>query len=293
MNKSRKITVIIASIASGFVVTYFGVSLIATAIINHNYFEIRGSTPKELDDNSFFFLQKTQKDFDNLQKRTYLSIPYEDMNLQGYLYHQENPKGLIVSCHGINSLADSDHAQYQSYYFDKGYDVFSFDMVGCGNSDGDSMTGLYESRYCVDSAISFISNYETTKDLPIFLIGHSWGGYGSVASTFDSKNVKAVVSFGGFEQAVEEMAGMASNYVGGLVNFLKPGLDTSMAIYKGKKAFVNASEAIKENPNVSYYIVQGKNDNTVHYKDSLYHAVENKNYPNVTLKLLENHTNND
>ena len=206
--------------------------------------------------------------------------------LQGYLYEVENPHGIVISAHGINNLADGNTAQYQNYFIEQGWDVFSFDMTGCGRSSG-KMKTLFESRKCVQNAVNFVKNNAKLKDLDVCLVGHSWGGYGVLAASYDV-DVKAVCSFAGYDKASEMMYGFAEMNVSKALIVTKPALNFSLSLLQGEKAFFSASSVIKKRPNTNYVLVHGDKDNTVPLKHySAYSYVQNKEYDNLTKFLLK------
>ena len=106
---------------------------------------------------------------------------YSDgVRLQGYYYPAKAKKGLTVVCHGIHSGAD-DYLPIVEYMVNAGYSVFSFDYKGTYDSDGGSTVGMCESLVDLDHALDYIESCREFDNLPITLIGHSWGGY-AVAS---------------------------------------------------------------------------------------------------------------
>ncbi len=289
MKKRKKIILIVSLSLLSAVVTYFAGGLIATKVVSDKTINVRGSTIDSINEIGWN-IQKNRNDYESLKDRTLIQFKYKKTNLQGYLYEVENPKGIVISAHGVNSFADSNHSHYQDYFVNKGWDVFSFDMIGCGRSEGKGMVSLAESRFCVEEAIKTVQNYETTKDLPIYLIGHSWGAYGVVAAS-DKKDVKAVVSFAGFDQPAEAMYGFAEHFVSSAVILTKPALDFSISILEGQKGFFSASNVIKNNKDIKYIVIHGDKDETVPLKKySTYAHIENKGYENAQMLLLKGFT---
>ena len=239
-------------------------------------------------DDSYFYFVKSQRDFPLLQNREIHTFKCHKETLTGYLYEVENPHGLIITAHGINTLADSNHALYQNYFVEQGWDVFAFDEVGCGRSTGKGMVSLAESRYCVDSAISYVRSVDKIKDLPICLFGHSWGSYGVVTASGENDDIKAVTAFSGYDAPNEIMFSFAMNYASPLLGFTKPILDMSLYTMFGNQAFYTASGVIKRNNDTKYLIIHGDLDDVIPLKGySIYTHVVNKNYPNVDTILLE------
>ena len=290
-NKKIKTALICLIVFSSVLLTYFAFGVVSLSIIDKQMFKTRYSTPELIND-SYYRWQKSRKDFANLNEREVVTFPNNKETLQGYLYKVENPHGIIIAAHGVNSLADGNCSQLHSYFIDKGWDVFSFDLTGCGGSTGSGITTLYESRNCVVSAINYIKSNETTRDLPICLVGHSWGGYGSVAATYDY-DVNAVAAFSAYNTPNEIMLAFGMEYGSPAVILTKPLLDTLLPLYHGNNVYFSASKAIKKKKETKYVIVHGTNDEVVPFKQySLYSSIENKNYDNVTLYKLDGFVHN-
>lgn len=288
MNKRNKIILIVSSSIASAVVTYFGGGLIATSIAEENMINVRGSDMNSLLNDDFYKTQYIQKDFPLLQEREIVEFSCGKETLVGYLYKVNNPKGIIITAHGVTALADGNHAQYQNYFVEKGWDVFAIDLTGCGRSSGKGMKTLHESRHCVANAIKTIKNREDTKELPLFLFGHSWGAYGVVTATEDEDDIQAVAALSGYNQSAGVMYGFVENYVSPALIVTKPALDFSLAVLHGDKDFFKAATAIKHNPNTTYIIVHGDNDDVVPLKNySIYDNVDENKYSNVKKILLE------
>lgn len=284
--KNKKIIIIVTSIIGGLVLTYFGGGLVATAIANNSLFNQRSSTIETLNED-FQRYQKGRADFPLMNEREEVTFKCGKETLQGYFYEVNNPHGLIVTAHGVQNLADGNTAQFQNYFLEQGWNVFSFDLTGCGRSTGDGLKSLFESRKCVRSAVEFVQQYEKTKGLDVCLVGHSWGGYGVLAASYDVE-VKAVCSFSGYDKASEMMYGFAETNVSPALVLTKPALDFSISLIQGQDAFFSATSAIKKRTTTSYVLIHGEQDEVVPFKRySAYAAVEKKDYPNLTKYALK------
>ncbi len=288
MNKKPKIIMIISLSLASAIVTYFGLGLLATYSINENLVNVRGADINELENSDYYDIQYTRKDYPLMADREEIDFKCGKTNLKGYLYTVDNPVGVVIAAHGVTSYADGNHAQYHNYFLEHNWDVFSFDMTGCGRSSGRGMKTLHESRYCVRNAVKTMQNMDLTKDLPICLFGHSWGAYGVVSATNDVSGVKAVASFSGYNSASEMMYGFAESHTSKAVILTKPAFETALFLLQGQDAFYEASSAIKKNKDTNYIVIQGDRDYTVPLeKYSIYDKVVDKNYTNVIPILLE------
>ena len=87
-----------------------------------------------------------------------------------------------------------DYIPIQKFFYDHSFNVFSFDYKGTYSSEGDSTVGACESLVDLDVAIKFVKEKLNIKGLPLFLFGHSWGGYACLASLALHKDIKACAS---------------------------------------------------------------------------------------------------
>ena len=286
LTKKSKIIIITSAVVGSIIITYFGGSLIATSAVDANIFNHRTEL-SELEENPYYLLHKTRDDFSSLSNRKEFTIKHNKLNLQAYFYEQVNPKGLVIATHGVSSFADSDQSQIHNYFVNKGWDVLTFDMVGCGRSEGKNMVGLYESKYIVDSVLNYVSNDELLKEMPICLIGHSWGAYGVASSSKNHEKVCAIAALSGYNTPNEMMYEYVKNHQSTAFVLGKPGLDFSLGVMKGQKAFNKASSEVKKHKDINYMIVQGSDDDIVYYGASLYKSLKTKTPENVTLEYVE------
>lgn len=286
--KPRKSIIVTSSILTSLIATYFITGIVATSVVEDRLVNKRYSDITQLEEDDFYKIQKVRADYPLLNNREEITFKSGSETLKGYFYESSSPKGVIIFAHGVNNMADGNSAQLQNYFLSKDYDVFAFDLTGCGRSTGQGIKTLHESRYCVSNAIKTIKEYDKTKDLPIFLIGHSWGGYGVVAATEDNDGISAVVSFSGYNSPYDMTYGFAESNISNAVIVGKPALEVSLLTLAGSSSFFKATTAIKDNSNTQYIIVHGTNDETVPlHRYSIFDNVQNQNYENVTSIKLE------
>ncbi|MBQ7995387.1 MAG: alpha/beta fold hydrolase [Bacilli bacterium] len=267
MTKTKKrIVIISSSILGGLVSLYVFGGIAAAFIVSKSLLSKRQSLASDLDE---IRLTKTQKNYPLLQDRELVRFASDGDELQGYLYKNDNPKGLVVAAHGITSQADDSHASYQNFFLENGYSVFSFDMVASGRSSGEDAKGLHQSALNVRDCLSYIHSNDEIKDLPIFMIGHSWGGYGvSAALNFD-QTPKAVVSFSGYDMPKEEIFEFAKSYAGNIAYAGKWQIDFAQECLS-KYSSTRAVTGINKATETRFLSVQGSDDPTVPYEASIY-----------------------
>ena len=289
--KKKKLLIILGCIVLFLIINYFIGGYIATAIVNKTIFDKRGSDVEVFDeDNLEYIIYKYRVDYPNLSVREEYDFKSGKNNLKGYYYKHEDEKGLVLSAHGMGSLADGLDTQYQNWFYENGYSVFAIDLTASGNSEGNSMKGLFQSAYDVKAAYDFIIENNLIKN-KFIMVGHSWGAFGISASL--SLGVKAdyIITFSAYDTPFELMFHRAKQTVGGFADFTYPAFKLSCATYFGNKIFMSASKAIKKS-NIKALIFQGIYDTTVPYNTfSVYNRLnDNDNVKRVLLERIDHTT---
>lgn len=256
MRRRRAITVVIVS-AIVLVVLVETVSFIADrAILGQMYARVPATTPN---------LLATYDDFAADYAREPVEFELDGRTLRGYVYGSDNARGLIIFRHGIFS-------QHQDYLpliigmVDKGWKVFAYDAIGCGESDGDDVIGLSQSPVDVVAAVDFAKKSGLADGMKIGLWGHSWGGYG-VAAALDTcaDDVSGCVTMSGFDTPMKVLESGTQGMLGPLAFTQTPTLWLNTALTSGFDApNRSASKAILDS-GVRTLIMHGSNDQTVPY----------------------------
>ena len=232
---------------------------------------------------SWDYLERcSYEDFPSLARVKLIKIYSGGNALCLHLYEQPSPKGLFLCVHGIGGLSEDASSCMHDYLFRAGYDVAALDLTASGRSEGMGVKGLSQSAIDVVSALSFIHS-SSLSSLPLFLLGHSWGGYGVSASlAFDSSPL-AVFELAGFKDPVAIMTALPSSYVGIDLSFTEGALKEAMQSRDPDNAFLSASNAIEGARNVYCVLIQGDNDKVVVPASSLY----NVNYRRNGIEKIE------
>lgn len=243
---------------------------------------------------------------DELQ-RTEMSYPSSEGNLKGYYYHVDNAKGLVIVSHGIKSGGD-DYLPIIKYLVKAGFAVFSYNTTGTYESEGDDTVGMCQAIIDLENTIKFVKNQMYISSLPLFLLGHSWGGYAAGSVLCVSKQVDGVAIIASMDNGCNMMYDKAEQYVGKLANVPKPvfmayqkllfgnyvnytcvkginstdipvlvahGVDDKTILFEGQSVISHRNEIT--NPNVRYYVgkgVHGDHVNIWHSKDSACYQME-------------------
>lgn len=181
--------------------------------------------------------------------------------LQGYLMGQENTKGLVVVVHGLGGGAEG-YLNEMLYFVRHGYQVFAYDNTGYHLSEGKNSVGLPQAVEDLDAALSYIESEKRFAGLPVFLFGHSWGGYSVCAILNYKHRINAVVSVSGFSNPNKMIREWARRKVGKLSCILNPFLVLHQRLSFGKKLDITAVDGINK-ADIPVLLVHGSKDPTV------------------------------
>lgn len=210
--------------------------------------------------------------------------------LKGYIYGEENDKGLVVIAHGLG-FGSENYLPETLYFVDKGWRVFTYDCTGTHESEGENTVGLPQSVIDLNAALTYIEGNSTLKDLPIMLYGHSWGGYAVTAIFNYNYDITAATSISGFSSPMELMFEQAENMMGPFAYVEYPFLWIYQTMLFGKTAGVTAVDGINST-DTAVMIIHGDEDKEISYYGAsiIAHKDEITN-PNVIYKTCstENH----
>ena len=221
--------------------------------------------------------------------------------LKGYYYESLQKKGLVVIVHGMNAGAD-DYLPMIEYMVNAGYNVFAYDCTGTYDSEGKDTVGMCQQLVDLDGTIEYLKQNPVFQEMPLFLIGHSWGGYACASVLSLTAEVKACATISAMHNAPDIIVEKAKEYVGDLSKMPAPAFDiyqrllfkdyvdcntvkginarnipilvahgeTDKKILFNKQSIIAFKDKIK-NPNVQYYIgkdSQGDHCNIWHSKEA-------------------------
>ena len=255
MSKQRKRAIIITalSLPLAFLLVVMPLS---TVIIYEAIFGARYET----DD----WIKYSVEDFDGLSVE-HDSFVSNKTELAGYKYSRkkESINGVVVIAHGLGGGGHNSYMPFVDFFTANGYFVFAYDAHGNDRSEGDSVEGLPQGLIDLDNAIKHVKSLEEYNDLPILLLGHSWGAY-AVANVLEyHPDVKAAVIIAGYNESEDMLAHHARKYAGFTVDFSMLYLDVYERIKFGEKyTDITATEAISE-CKTEIMVVHGGLDTTV------------------------------
>lgn len=260
-------------------------TMLATHLIIKARFK-RGSYPKFTV--ADYYYEHYQKDY----PRTALSFYSGKNRLQGYVYGAENNLGLMVFAHGIGTGHES-YIQEILWMVDHGWRVFAYDATGSCESEGKGTIGLVQSALDLHAALTYVEADPKLNQLPVVLMGHSWGGYAVTAVLNFDHPIKGVVSFAGYADPTEMMMDFALHTMGKFTVFLRPFVALENKRLFGMHASLNAVDGINRN-NIPVMIVHGTCDRVIPIETVAIIAHRNRiTNPYVKPKIMSKEGQND
>ena len=305
---SKKTKRIIAAVLAGL--TGASATLVASAVIAYEACFPRFERP----DYSLVAGEYCYERIKSRLPREEFTFPSGETILQGYYYPAENGKGLVVLAHGFHAGAD-DYLPMIEFVVQNGFNVFTYDVCGVYSSGGEDMVGMCQSLVDLDNALSFVKT--TYAGQPLFLLGHSWGGYAVTSALALHKEVLACAAIAPMYSGYTVMYEKGAQYVGKLaltgkavfdvyqkllfkdyvkyngvvgINstnapvFIAQGIDDTTITYDGQSITAHKDEIT--NPNIRYYETKGLQGD----HNNLWHSLEAIVYQNEVaseIKLLE------
>ena len=248
----KKVVILISSIVIGILLMLY----LSTVIVYDSIFNYRCTSET--------YLMASIDDFSNLERTRYEFNTRKDNKLVGYLYSNSEveEKGLVVFAHGLGGGGQTGYIEIFNYLSSNGYYVFAYDATGNDESEGKSVGGLPQGVIDLDYAINFTKTIDEVKDLPLMLMGFSWGAY-SVSNVLNYQNdVKAVVAIAGWNESKNLIEYNSSRYVGVFSKVLLPFVSVHESIKYGKYASSKAMNGF-ENTDAKIMIVHSEDDQTV------------------------------
>lgn len=185
----------------------------------------------------------------------------EGVKLKGYYYKAENSKGLVVFAHGFKSGADN-YLPITLYLVQNGYSVFNYDCTGTFDSEGRSMVGMCQQLIDLDNALKYVKRTPKFSSQPLFLMGHSWGGYAASSVLSLHKNALGVALFAPMYNANTIMMDKAEEYVGKLSQNVGPIFSAYQdLLFKDYTSYYSVKGI--NSVDIPVLIAHGENDKTI------------------------------
>lgn len=203
-------------------------------------------------------------DFPALSRERHTFTTYQGHTLVGYLYASatEQTKGIIVFAHGMGAGGQQGYLDIFDILVRGGYAVFAYDATANDESEGDVLGGLPQGYIDLDYAISYVKTLPAAKDMPILLMGYSWGGLSVANVLCYHPDVTAVVSLAGWNKSMDLIDYRGEQMVGILAKVLLPFASVHELDLYGKYAFSTGVKGFK-NSDCAVMIVHGAQDDTI------------------------------
>lgn len=195
--------------------------------------------------------------------RTEFYYTVNDVKLKGYYYASAGNKGLVVVSHGMRSGGD-DYLPIVTYMVNAGYNVFSYNCQGTYESEGDDLVGMCQSLIDLEGTIDYIQSVDSLAKMPLFLIGHSWGGYAATSVLSLRHGIRACASIAAMHDACMMMTEKAEEYVGKIGKFSEPVFHLYQKLIFEEYTDCNAIRGINQS-NIPVLVAHGRTDKTVTY----------------------------
>ena len=133
-----------------------------------------------------------------IQERSFLSDLGQKLTGYACSYNNIALKGTLIISHGLGVGGFSSYLNIADYFASKGYLVFGYDATANGKSEGDCANATEQGVIDLSCAIDYVKNNVKMGALPLFLWGHSWGGYAVDTVLNVRKDVAGVINGAGF-----------------------------------------------------------------------------------------------
>lgn len=232
------------------------------------------------------------EDYADKYEREKVQFNSNGNKLTGYIYGDGN-QGLVVISHGLGGYSES-YISETLYFADHGYTVLAYDNTGSGKSEGDGTMGMAQSVIDLDAALNYVESDSKLNSLPVFLYGHSWGGYAVTAVLGLDHDITASVSVAGYNTPMEILSEFAENMMSKpLVVIEYPFMWLNNKLTFGNMANLSSVDGINET-DTRVMIIHGTEDEAISFDGAsiISHKDEITN-PNVEYKVMEGKGHND
>ena len=203
--------------------------------------------------------------FDSLEVER-VELLGEGERLVGFKYSNptvEKTNGLVVFSHGLGGGGHTPYLPLVDAFTDLGSLVFTYDATGNGESGGKDTNGLPQGPIDLERAISTALSDPEYSDLPLYLVGHSWGAYSVGIALGNHPEVKGAVMFAGFDSSSDMMEARAADYAGKfLTSLASPVVDLYERVKFGDCSTLTVTDSIAAT-DARVMIVHSKDDKTV------------------------------
>ena len=148
-----------------------------------------------------------------------------------------------------------------NYFAQKGYIVLAYDNTGTCSSEGAKINGFAQGVIDLKYALSFVKTRDELQDLPVLLVGHSWGGYSvsNVSALNPQVEIKGIVAFSPFNSMNKLIRDIAKQQTKLNLSILSPFFDIINFIRFGNAGILRSCKSINSN-SIPTLVLHGGND---------------------------------
>ena len=286
MKTKNKVLKITGIVLLAVLVIFSVVSLIVVQILFDDTFS--RTAPQEQGHTAYLRYWDVEEQYD----REAVSFLSGKNRLYGHLYGAGNPEGLVVISHGMGGGEESYLAEALCFV-DHGYQVLCYSNTGCWDSEGKTCVGLNQSVLDLDAALTWVEGESRFDGVPVFLYGHSWGGYAVAAVFHFDHEIAASASVAGFNQAMPMILEWGGGMMGPLIYMEYPFIWINQKLTFGKTFDLTAVDALNST-DTPVLILHGNEDTTVGYDTvSIISKKDQITNPNVQYIVCDKPPQND
>lgn len=253
-NKKKLIITILAALPT------IGIATVTAAILAYDSIYARYDRPNYDLVLGEYYYERVKEEL----PRQELYYFVNDTRLRGYYYKSDQEKGLVVISHGLHAGGD-DYLPIIKYLVKNGYNVFSFDNTGIYDSDGENAVGMCQAIIDLEGTINYIKQETMFSNLPIFLLGHSWGAYAVTSVLALCDNIKGVAAIAPMNNGCKMMVDKAEEYVGKIGTVPGPIFSIYQKLLFGKYVNYNGVNGINS-VNIPVLIAHGIEDKVINFE---------------------------
>ena len=125
-------------------------------------------------------------------------VTEDNLELEAYLVHTDNPKAVVIFLSGIHNPPVSAFFGHSRMLADHGYASLLVEMRAHGNSEGSRIALGFEEHLDVRAAVDMIKADEQLRQVPIVTYGLSMGGAVAINAAGVIPEIDAVISLSAF-----------------------------------------------------------------------------------------------
>jgi len=222
---------------------------------------------KRTQTDTFFLFKKEQFPSLIAEKETFLNN--EGKKLTGYFYHYDkyDASKVIIFAHGYGN----GHRRYLDLInclCKNGLLVFSYDLTGFDESEGEGIRSFPQAIIDLSQAISFVQTYSKHSGKDIYLCGHSMGGYAVGCNLGIHSDIKKAVIISGFNQSAELIKAHGEEWIGPDAADVVKYINAYEEEFFGKYASYSVLDGLRAAKDTRVLIIHSKDDQTVPYNAS-------------------------